>query len=125
MFRGGFMAGNVCIGALAAFGLLCVLWLIYGSCCGKTEGALLVVSRGGRGLVRQCLWLREMGLLTCPMVLIDPELDELDAHWAIARGVEIWRTSRFGEAEDIGERTYGAGTGDPTGRHQRGGVSEL
>ena len=119
------MAGFVCIGTLAAFGLLCVLWLIYGLCCGKPEGSLLIISRGEQGLLRRCLWLREMGLLSCPMALVDPELNEMDELWVKSRGVEIWRTSRLGEAEDIGERTYGPGTGDSSGRHQCGGVSEL
>lgn len=119
------MAGLVCIGALAAFGLLCVLWLVYGICCGKPEGSVLICSGEQQGLIRRCMLLREMGLLSCRMVLIDPELDEMDEYWVTSRGVKIWRTSSLEKAEDIGERTYGAGTGDPTGRHQRGSVSEL
>ena len=119
------MAGFVCIGTLAAFGLVCVLWLIYGLCCVKAEGTLVILGGAGQGLIRRCLWLREMGLLSCPMVLIDPELDEMDGLWLRSRGVEIWRTSPLGEADDTGEKKYGTGTGDPSGRHQRGGVSEL
>ena len=125
MFRGGFMAGFVCIGTLAAFGMLCALWLIYGFCCGKPEGTVLILSRGQQGLIRRCLWLREMGLLRCPMVLIDPELDEMDTHWILSRGVEIWKTFPDGEADGTGVRTHGTGTGDSSGCHQRGGVSEL
>ena len=119
------MAGFVWVGVLAAFGAVSALWIAYGLCCGKPVGKLLILSDGKKGLIRRLLWLREIGLLSCPMVLIDPNLDEMDAMWVLSRGVEIWNTSRLGEADDIGERIYGAGTGDPTGRHQRGGVSEL
>ena len=125
MFRGGCMAGFVCIGALAAFGVVCVLWTIYGLCCGKPDGTLLILSRGNQGLLRRCLWLREMGFLTCPMVLVDPDLDALDELWVMSRGVEIWRTSCLGEVCDTGDKKYGAGTGDSSGCHQCGGVSEL
>ena len=119
------MAGLVCIGTLAAFGLLCVLWLIYGLCCGKPEGSVLICSGGEQGLIRRCLWLREMGLLSCPMVLINPELDEMDVLWLKSKGIEIWSAFPLGKADNIGEKKYGAGTGDPSGCHQCGGVSEL
>jgi len=119
------MTGFVWVGALAAFGAVSALWLVYGLCCGKPVGRLLIVSNGQKGLIRRLLWLREVGLLSCPMVLIDPELDELDEYWITSRGVEVWKTAPWMEAENIGERIYGAGTGDPTGRHQCGGVSEL
>ena len=118
------MAGFVCIGTLAAFGLLCGLWLIYGICCGKPEGLLLICGNGEPGLIRRCLWLREMGLLSCPMVLIDPDLDEMDELWVKSRNVEIWRTSHLRETKNTGDR-YGTGTGDPSGCHQCGGIPEL
>ena len=119
------MALYVCVGMLAAFGLLCFLWMIYGMCCGKTRGTLVILAHRGHGLLRRCLWLRQMGLLRCKMAVIAGELDAVDIRWLHQNGIEIWISGSLPEGCDTGEKKYGAGTGNPPGRHQCGGVSEL
>ena len=119
------MALYVCIGMLAAFGLVWVLWLIYGMCCGKPDGLLLIVSGRGQGLIRRCLWLRELGLLRSRMAVISPELDAVEIWWLRQYGIEIWPSQDLTEGYGTGEKRYGAGTGNPPGCHQCGGISEL
>ena len=125
IFRGEEMAGFVIIGGLAAFGLLCMLWMIYGMCCGKCEGKLLIVSAEGKGLLRRCLWLKEMGLLDCPMEVCIREIDPMDAVWLQMHGIEIWMPGQIGAGTETGAKEHGAGTGNSPGCHQRGGVPEL
>lgn len=119
------MAGYVIIGALAAFGLLCAVWLVYGLCCGSSSGRILLLECGDFGVIRRCLWLREMGLLRCPLAVWEPELSMAEEIWLEHHGIEIWKPSRLGEVWETGAKEHGAGAGDTPGRHQCGGVSEL
>ena len=122
---GGCVALLICIGTLAAFGLLSALWLIYGLCCGKASGSLVIICGRGHGLLRRCLWLREMGLLRCRMAVVAPDLDAVDVLWLRQHGIEIWKPAGLPVGYDIGDKRYGAGTGNSPGCHQCGGVSEL
>lgn len=115
----------VMVGTLAAIGLISVLWLIYGLCCGRPEGCLVIVSRPGHGLLHRCLWLREMGLLRCRMAVVAHDLDAVDVWWLRQHGMEIWTSGELPEECVTGDKKYGAGTGNSPGSHQRGGVSEL
>ncbi len=69
-------------GVLAAFGLLSVLWVLFGFLLPKQRGAAVVCLCRGDGeeevLIRRYGWLRDLGLIRCPMLLVDCGLSEED-----------------------------------------------
>lgn len=72
----------VLIGALAAFGLVCALWTIAGALLpGRRGGAVTVLCRPGlqeAPAVRRYGWLRDLGLLCEPILLVDCGLSEVE-----------------------------------------------
>ncbi len=69
------MLGQIVLGTLAAFGAFCVLWAVFGlflpNCKG---GALVYLCSPGKscdGIVLYCRWLRGLGLLKAPLLLVD------------------------------------------------------
>ena len=88
------MAGYLFFGVLAAFGALCVLWGLLGWLLpGERGGA--VVCRCGAGLkeeffLRRCLWLRHLGMLKAPLLVVDDGLTCQERAWLErCRGVEF------------------------------------
>lgn len=122
--RGGEMAGYILLGSLAAFGFLSALWALFGWLLpGGRHGVLISFDDGKRSFVRRYLWLRRVGLLSCPLILVEPE--GLDAGYLTAQGIEICTWEEISFRLGIGAKDFDAGIGDHSGRHQRGGVSEL
>ena len=115
------MAGMILLGALAAFGALCALWLVLGNLLPGDRAGLMIYrwreSAAGRGFVLRWRAQWELGLLQGRLAVIDLGLTEEDrlflARWG--RNVEIWET----------ETEYGKRIGNHPGRHRRGGISEL
>lgn len=113
------MAEMVLLGALAAFGALCAVWLLLASRLpGDREGLMICFwrdSAAGRGFVIRWRLQWDLGLLRGKLAVVDLGLTEEDrvflARWG--RNVEIW------------EREDGTGTGNYSGRDQRRGLSEL
>ena len=65
------------IGVLAAFGVVCILWILYGGLLGKTTGGVLVCLCDGsreEALLLRYSQLRSAGLLSCPLILADSSL---------------------------------------------------
>lgn len=82
------MAGYVALGALAAFGLVCAVWILWGLLHPANGDGLLIYSgSGASSMVRRYLWLREMGILHCPLAVTDPE--DMDIGWLEEQGIEI------------------------------------
>lgn len=115
------MAGMILLGALAAFGTLCALWLVLGTMLPGDRAGLMIYcwrsSAAGRGFVLRWRAQWELGLLRGRLAVIDQGLTKEDrlflARWG--RNVEIWET----------ETEYGKRIGNHPGRHRRGGISEL
>ena len=92
------MAGMVILGALAAFGALCALWLLAGAFLpGDREGIMVYCwrrSAAGRGFIARWRVQWELGLLRGRLAVVDLGLTEADrvflARWG--RNVEIWET---------------------------------
>ena len=66
------MIWYVLLGLLAAFGLLCIMWVLFGFLLpGSSRCTVVVLCRPGReaSLLRRFLWLRELGLLRCTILL--------------------------------------------------------
>lgn len=79
------MAGYVCLGMAAAFGVFCAAWVLFGWLLpGGIGGALVCICRPGlreEPLVRRYIWLRELGLLRVPLLLVGSSLPyEEQAH---------------------------------------------
>lgn len=114
------MAGCVILGTLAAFGLFCVVWTVFGWLLPGLKGCVLVCMGAleEETLARYKV-LRGMGLLDCPLLVVaETESESTDVE--ICSGEELlsrleWERKRFD----------GTGNGDHPGHHQRGGVSEL
>ena len=113
------MAVYILVGTLAAFGALCVLWTLLGWLLPRKKGCALVFWQAPEpeGMIGY-LWLRELGLLHCPILILD--------------GSRELPGTEFCEREDLllrlkqeWNRDYGTGNGDSPGRGQCRGVSEL
>ena len=106
------MLGFVIIGALAAFGLVCAVWTVIGLFLEDTGGELRYSGPDAVEFARRYLWLREMGLLRCPLRV--ESAGESERRWLAEHGIEL-----TDGRENIDRRT-----GDFTGCHQRRDISE-
>lgn len=74
------MAAFIVLGTLAAFGALCALWALFGFLLPGQQGAAAVClcKSGGaeEPIIRRYRWLRGMGLVRCPLLLVDCGLTE-------------------------------------------------
>jgi len=107
--------------------MLSILWVCFGWLLpGAKGGALVCVGLPEEGLLGRYRWLRDLGLLCGPMIIV-ADMDEPDINGRLfSRGIEICgREALLSRLEQ--ERTYldGTGNGDPPGRDQRRGISEL
>lgn len=67
----------VIIGFFAAVGFLFLLWLLYGACVPKNSAEVVTVlcqSGRERQLLRRYRWLRDLGLIRSPIVLVGSDL---------------------------------------------------
>ena len=115
------MAAYILLGTLAAMGLVSLCW-----------AALGWLLPGGRGftLVCPCLpepetlarwrWLRSLGLISWTLLIVTEEPVSVPEDMENCSPEEL-----FLRLEMERNRSYGTGTGDPAGRHQRRGISEL
>lgn len=72
------MAGYVILGVLAAFGALCILWLLCGLLLPRPRGGRLVYFAPNTNeelVLRRYFWLRDLGFVRCVLVLVDSRLD--------------------------------------------------
>lgn len=87
------MAGYIVIGALAAFGLLSAVWVLCGWILPSgREGLLLFPAAQGEKALSfawRYLWLRGLGFLRCPMVMVDTGLGDRERQWLESHGIEI------------------------------------
>lgn len=74
------MANWILLSVLSAFGVLCVIWALFGFLLPAQRGAVLIcLCRPGSGeevIIRHYGWLRDLGLLKAPLLLIDGGLTE-------------------------------------------------
>lgn len=66
------MMWYVLLGLLAAFGLLCILWALFGFLlpgCSRCAVVMLCKPEREAPLLRRLLWLRELGVLRCGILL--------------------------------------------------------
>ena len=116
----------IVMGTLAAIGGLCVLWACFGWLLPGLKGCALVCPGWpDEGFMRRYRWLRDLGLLNCPLLIAAEAQPEKPERYD-GNGIEICSRDVLWQRLER-ERTDfdGTGNGDPPGRHQRGGISEL
>ena len=87
------MATWIVLGVLAAFGALCALWTLLGLLLPIQHGAVTVCLCRGAGvdeyLLRRHRWLRDMGLIRDPLILLDDGLTETEKKRLTQQGLII------------------------------------
>ena len=87
------MALWIGITVFAAFGLLCALWACLGFLLPGQKGAVMVYYCRGESvdaLIRRHRWLRDMGFLSCRLMIVDGGMTEQQRQMlANQQGVEV------------------------------------
>lgn len=87
------MAAWIVLCVLAAFGALSVLWALFGFLLPGQRGAAVVClcRPGGReeAVIRRYRWLRDLGLVRSPLLLVDCGLTEAEKSRLHKQGVEL------------------------------------
>lgn len=110
----------VFLGAMAAFGVLSLLWAVLGWLLpGGKGGAVVCFGVPDTGLRIRVGWLRSLGLLQLPLIAVTEEMPPEGTTEYCSPGQLCARLEQ--------ERKYfhGTGNGDPSGDHPRGGLPEL
>lgn len=80
----------VIVGAFAAFGVFCGVWMAFGGLLpGKSGGAAVCLCREGlreEPILRRYLWLRGLGLIRVPLLAVDCGLREAERKWIEDKG---------------------------------------
>lgn len=120
------MALYIILGTLAAIGLLSVGWVCFGWLLPGGDGGIVLCREPSEDLLRRCRWLREVGLLRMPLVILGEETADWDQMRLYGGEIEICSPETLISRLER-ERLHcdGTGNGDPSGRHQRRGISEL
>lgn len=83
----------IVIGMLAAFGALCALWALSGFLLPHQDGGVTVCVCRGDGkeepLIHRYRWLQGMGLIHCPLILLDGGLSEADKARLTRQGLTV------------------------------------
>ena len=109
------------LGTLAAFGAVCGLWVLLGWMIPVGKGCALVCwGEAGEEILTGFRWLRGLGLLHCPLIVVTEELGEPLEQTENCRPEQL-----LVRLEQERNRFDGTGNGDPTGRGQCRGISEL
>lgn len=74
------MAALIVLSVLGAFGLLCAVWVLFGFLLPGQRGAAAVLLCHGaakeEAVLRRYLWLYNVGLVRCPLLLVDCGLSQ-------------------------------------------------
>ncbi len=122
------MAVCICIGTLAAFGVLCAFWAAFGWLLSGGSGTVVCQGEPLERvlLARRMLWLRNIGLFRVHLVVPDAGLKEWEIRELSRKGAELISPAELARRMQTGARESGAaGVGDPTGDCRRGDLSEL
>lgn len=102
------MAGYVFFGALAAFGLICAVWIGCGLVLPRIAGGMAVMTgpldREKLDTARRWIWLREMGLMHTPLFALGESLTGYEREWLQCNGFEICSREELISRLGIGEK---------------------
>ena len=118
------------LGVLAAFGLVCAVWAVFGVWISGARGwaAVCFCGPGGAAALRRCCWLRDWGLLRGPILAVHRGLsrERLQSLSRELENVEFCSLEELPARLELElEKFAGTGDADPTGHCSRSGVSEL
>jgi len=117
------MAEMIVLGSLAAFGAISAVWVCLGWLLPGGKGMALVCSgEPDEGIRCRVQWLRSLGLLSGPFLVIT----EAPPDFRQSGDIEYCRPEALlSRLEQERIDTDGTGNGDSSGHHRRGGVPEL
>ena len=101
------MGGFVVLGMLAAFGLVCSVWVLAGLILPRRGGILVYLGDDPMTAARRYLWLREMGLTNSRLIVTEQAAN--DQVWFAAQGIEIWSREELIRRLETGENRIDAG----------------
>ena len=114
------MLWYVAVGTLAAFGLLCALWVSLGWLLPGLDGCAIVFAGvPDVGICSRYRWLKGLGFLRCPFLAVGEE-NILDRQTEYCTGEAL-----LSRLEQERERFYGTGAGDSARSGQRRNLPEL
>ena len=124
------MEYHVLMGALAAFGLFSALWAAAGWLLpGGKDGVAVCFCQPGLlqlPTVRRWHMLRQLGLLRCPVILVDCGLSDVEKRELCRLGTEICSPEALAQRLELERNRFdGTGNGDHSGHSGCRGVSEL
>ena len=124
------MGWYILLGVLASYGALCLIWALFGWLLPAGERGVLILPGTPEdrelAFAGRYLWLRDMGLVRCRLVVADLGLTPGDRAWLESRGIEICGPEALPAGLGIGaEIRDGTGNGNSAGHHRGGGVPEL
>ena len=92
------MTAFLIFGVLAAFGALAMLWALLGFLLPVQRGTAMVhVCRGRQeAAVRRWGWLRDLGLVRCPLILIDCPLCDRERLAGYRHGITFCDLAELG-----------------------------
>lgn len=101
------MAWYFLVGTLAAFGALCALWVSFGWLLSACRDGCLVYfgQRGKPGFVGIYLWLRDLGAVRCPLIVVDWGFTEAEREYLDQHGIERYSLAELPERLGIGANT--------------------
>ena len=120
------MTGYILLGTLAAIGLLSLIWVFLGALFPASRGgAFVCLDQPSEALVARYRWLREVGLVNGPMLIVS-DAWEVNGMQPAGCGIEVCsREELIARLEQERDRYDAAGNGDPSGRSERRDISEL
>ncbi len=101
------MGWYVLFALMAAFGVLCALWVLFGWLLLPVRGEWLLYPgrQGGLSFVPVYLWLRDLGLVRCPLIVADLGLDREEKMYLEEKGIEVYSPAELPERLGMGAKT--------------------
>ena len=97
------MAGYVIVGMLAAFGLLCAVWFLWGLFTLEGEtGTILWLGGDVHSFAQRYIWLREMGFVRGRLVIVAEDLSAQERQWLEAQEIELCSREALAQRLGIG-----------------------
>lgn len=95
------MAWYFLVAVLAAMGLMSLLWCLIGWMLPASRSGWLLCPAGadGPGFVPVYLWLNSLGLVRCPLVVLDLGMDGQLRRQLEEKGLEVWDPEQLPELE--------------------------
>ena len=126
------MAWLIILSIAAAWGILSAGWLSFGWLLEKDPGTLCLrlcpTGNAPEGIILRYRWLKALGILRGRLLIVESGLSDRQRQILESRypGIEFCSLEEVSSRLEVERKNLdGYGTGDPSGRHRRRGISEL